>query len=124
MEIIYADSTQNYLLFIFSTTCPFCEKNIENWKKIARENKNDRSIILGISIHNLEDTKKYYISHQLNFKVALADTSFARKYKIYGVPETILISGKGAVKEVYPGVLTNNQIQNIKDFMGTQMPIN
>lgn len=36
---------KNKLLFIFTTTCPYCTKNIPNWKKLYEEKKNEYEVI-------------------------------------------------------------------------------
>jgi thiol-disulfide isomerase/thioredoxin len=118
-EFAYTNPARKYLLFVLSTTCPHCEKTLPVWKSIAQKN-NDNCDIIGISIHSLDETKKYIGSKDVGFYVvsAMSDTSFNRKYKISGVPETILVSGDGVVEKAWIGELTYGQVKEIDNLMG------
>lgn len=117
-EFTFADSTRKYLLFVLSTTCPHCEKTLPIWKSIVK-NKSDNCNVLGISIHNLDETKKFLASKDVGFYTvsSMSDTSFSRKYKISGVPETILINGNGTVEKAWVGELTSDQSNEIQALM-------
>ena len=121
-ELNYKDPSREYLLFILSTTCPHCESNLPIWGKINAGKKNANCDVLGVSIHGLEDTKQYAASKNVPFYlVSVAeDTSFHRKYKIAGVPETILITGTGRVKKAWFGELSSEQASEIQALMGVQ----
>lgn len=119
-EISYDDPTKKYLLFVLSTTCPHCEKTLVNWKEIALSKSAEKCNIFGISMHDLEKTKQYLATKDVGFYLVSvgADTSFGRKYKISGVPETILIKGGGLVEKVWIGELSVEQTKEIKKLMG------
>jgi thioredoxin-related protein len=59
MEIEYVDPSERYLFFVFSTTCPYCEKNLVNWNEVAGTNVPAGTYVLGVSTHELEQTKEY-----------------------------------------------------------------
>ncbi len=114
------------MVFIFSTNCPHSEKNLASWKEITESNKNDRSDIIGISLQDLDETVKYITMKEVNFVTlsAAMDTSFMRKYKIGGVPETILINGKSTVEKTWVGELTMKQkgeIESLISALGATM---
>ncbi|HYQ87641.1 MAG TPA: TlpA disulfide reductase family protein [Bacteroidota bacterium] len=118
-ELTYTDTTKKYLLFVLSTTCPHCEKTLVNWKAIAQNNRDHRCDIIGVSLHHLDETKKYIANKDVSFYlVSAADTSFSRKYKISGVPETILLKGDGSVEKVWVGELSEEQTREIENLMG------
>jgi len=124
-ELAYNDSTKKYLLFVLSTTCPHCEKTLPIWQSFA-QNKSENCNVFGISIHNLEQTRSFLANKIVGFYTASVgeDTSFERKYKIVGVPETILISGKGTVEKTWVGELTPKQAIEINALIGgsTSLP--
>lgn len=115
--ITYDDTTMKYLFFVLSTDCPHCLNNLTHWKEIATSDDNVHCDILGISMSNLEETKKYVAERDVSFYLATAETSFVRKYKIAGVPTTILIDENGIVEKVWIGELTNEQTGEIKNLL-------
>jgi len=117
-EFTYPDTTKRYLLFVLSTRCPHCEKNLPSWKDIAKSSNSDVHIF-GISTDNFELTRQYASTKDIGFYIAsIADTSFGRKYKISGVPETILIDGNSTVEKVWIGELSEERVNEIKNLMG------
>jgi peroxiredoxin len=116
--VAYFDPNRKYLLFVLSTTCPHCEKTLPAWKAMAK-NSGNTCDVLGISIHSLDDTKKFVASKDVGFVTVSAkdDTSFSRKYKISGVPETILIDGNGVVEKAWIGELSSDQTAEIQNLM-------
>jgi peroxiredoxin len=114
-ELRYDDPRKKYLLFVFSTTCPHCEKNLAVWRAIAEKPRADGLNIIGVSIQNLDQTTKYVTEKNPNFYIVAADTDFGQQYKITGVPETILINGNGSVEQTWLGELSPNQAKEIVD---------
>ena len=115
------DPRKKILLFVLSTTCPHCEKNLVHWKAIVEKHGNDNNcMIIGLSIHPIGETITYARDKQLPFYVASvgADTSFSRKFKIPGVPETILLTGDGTVEHTWVGELSEEQTKEIQTLMG------
>ncbi|TLY28970.1 MAG: TlpA family protein disulfide reductase [Ignavibacteria bacterium] len=118
-EISYTNPTKKYLLFVLSTTCPHCEKALISWRTISQSNTAGKCDIIGVSLHNLDATRKYLATKDVGFYTvsAASDTSFSRKYRITGVPETILIKGNGSVEKVWIGELTQDQTNEIQKLM-------
>ena len=122
-ELQYTDPTKKYLLFVLSTTCPHCEKTLPVWQSFA-QNKSDNCSVLGLCIHNLDQTRKFLAAKNVGFYTASVeqDTSFGRKYKIGGVPETILINGNGIVEKAWVGELNQDQVNEISALIGGTRP--
>lgn len=117
-QIRYSDRGEKYLLFILSTTCPHCEKNIDKWKELARTADKQSCKIIGVSLDSLVGTKLYHEKMGLNFDLFVSDTSFVRKYKIIGVPETILIGKNGIVEKTWQGELRTEEVSEIQHLIG------
>jgi peroxiredoxin len=117
-ELNYADPAKKYLLFILSTTCPHCEKTLPVWSDIVAKNSNDNCSIIGVSIHPIDQTIKFAADKKITFYLASAakDTSFYRKYRIPGVPETILLDGSGIVQRTWVGELNPEQAEEIENL--------
>ena len=121
-EFTYTDPAKKHLLFIFSTTCLHCEKTLPLWNEIVAKNTNDNCNIIGVSPDPIEETVKFASEKNLTFYIGSAtkDTSFSRKYKIPGVPETILLSSNGTVEKTWAGELTPEQAIEIQSLMNAQ----
>jgi peroxiredoxin len=115
IQKIEYDSTQKrQLLFILSTTCPHCLKNLTAWNDITEKSKSNDINIMGISIDRYDQTKKYFEDKDVRFYLsALADSTFSQKYRISGVPVTMLIQGNGAVEKIWLGELSPSQSDEI-----------
>ena len=102
------------LLFILSTTCPHCDNNLPSWNLITTRNPNDINTVIGISTQSLTLTKNYYENRDIGFPlVVAADTSFSTKFKIQGVPMTILVNPGGSIGNVWMGELTPTILEEI-----------
>ncbi|HEV8538893.1 MAG TPA: redoxin family protein [Bacteroidota bacterium] len=113
-NLTYNEPSAKYLLFVLSTTCPHCSNNLARWQTIADRCNDEGFYVVGISIHDLELTRKYISSKKIGFNLtSCSDSSFTRKYKISAVPETILISGDGTVEKTWVGELTEEQVSEI-----------
>lgn len=119
-ELSYQDPSRKYLLFVLSTTCPHCAKMLPVWKLIATH-KAENCTVLGLCLHDLDQTTKFIAANNVGFYTASVaqDTSFGRKYKIGGIPETILIRGNGTVEKAWVGELTTNQADEISGLIST-----
>jgi peroxiredoxin len=120
-DFTYSDPHKKYLLFVFSTSCSHCENTIVYWQHIAAINTDGRCSILGVSLDTPEETKKYAAAKKLTFSVvADADTNFERKYKLAGVPSTILVRGDGVVERSWYGELSAAQSDDIEHLMNVR----
>ena len=121
-ELNYSDTSKKYLLFVFSTTCPHCERNLVRWQEIVDGYHADGCDIIGISVHDLDATQRYVTTKNIGFVTVSSakDTSFARKYKMSGVPETILVAKNGKVEKTWRGELNAEQTDEIKSLIGSR----
>jgi peroxiredoxin len=117
-EFTYSDPGKKYLLFIFSTTCSHCENTMVYWQHIAENGNDGRCNIAGLSMDTPGETKKYAAQKKLNFPVvSIADSGFGKKYKISGVPTTVLVRGDGLVEQSWYGELSSAQSDDIENMM-------
>ena len=118
-KLSYTEADKKYLLFVLSTSCPHCEKNMQLWKQIVDFDKDHKCNIIGVSVDNLRATSDYFAEKEIDFYMVSAevDTGFYRKYKIVGVPETILVDGNGVVEKTWVGELSDDQAHQIETYM-------
>ena len=111
--ISYDNPDANYLLLVFSTTCPHCEANITTWTSL-NDTLNGRCYVIALSVDDVDRTIDYVAKKDFPFyTVILNDSTYYRRYKISGVPVTMLIAGDARVKEVWKGELNDEQVVDI-----------
>lgn len=115
-DITYKGRIKKFLFFIFSTACPHCERNLTYWNLIAQNNASTCDI-MGISVQsNIENTKIYILERDVKFYVVVADTNFMKKYKVSGVPLTMLVSSSGAIDNIWVGELDSVKMTEIDKY--------
>jgi peroxiredoxin len=112
--LTYEDPSISYLFFIFTTSCPYCLKTITVWNQIAENLESSGCTVIGISLHDLELTRRYTKANDLRFyTVVNEDTSFQSKYEVSGVPMTVLVRGDGVVEGVWRGELSHDSANEV-----------
>jgi peroxiredoxin len=101
-------SRKRYLLFVISTTCPWCERSIPEIREITRMVRSDGVQPMVVSIHDPDATRSFAAVQHIDFDVVCAASSdeFQRGYGIEGVPTTILVNGDGVVLGAWEGSIT------------------
>ena len=112
-----ANGKKKTLLFVFTTWCPSCRRNFSLWDQLLAELKDDDIIVLGISLDSLDIIKRFHAEQSMSFPVysIVNDTSIALKYKLRGVPQTLLLRENGTVMKVWPGLVENATQKAIQD---------
>jgi peroxiredoxin len=120
VNLSFNDLRKQILLFIFSTTCPHCQRNLSKWEDISQKlaQRSKEINVMGVSIDNLDKTKKYCLDNKLNYTTLIADTVFERLYKVHAVPQTLLIEGGGKVKNNWSGELTSKEVKELMSTIG------
>lgn len=103
------DTLSPTLVFVFTTTCPFCKKNISQWKDIYRQVKS-RINIIAISVDAEDKSRALITTDTINYpvSVSLDAKKFRETNHISGVPATLLLDN-GIVRNVWGGLLTDEQ---------------
>ncbi len=99
---------QVQVLFVFSTTCEFCEASVTAWKQIAGElDGNSWVEIVGVSVDSFQVTREYIEEHGLEFPVViLTDRKLRALYRIGITPQTTIIDPEGRVGYSHLGAVT------------------
>jgi peroxiredoxin len=94
------DRTERQVLFLFTTTCPYCRATLPTWRTLADSLRRTASRIqvLGVSLDSARVTREYRAAHQLDFPVGLlASPKYVALYKALAVPQTIVLDADGRV---------------------------
>ena len=96
------------LLFVFSTTCPYCEASLPAWREIATAAAappEPRTVVTGIVVDS-GDADAYRRAHGFGFPVARFPSAKARSmYRMRSVPLVLLLDAEGRVLYSRTGVL-------------------
>src|SRR6266404_195418 len=100
-------------LFVFSATCPACERNLGNWKDI--EEKVGSANVLYVSTDPISDSVKKYVADKgiAPRTLFFANAQESSRFKIHQIPQTIYVS-KGQVKAIQVGVLSTEKVEMFK----------
>ncbi|GBD89510.1 thiol-disulfide oxidoreductase ResA [bacterium BMS3Abin04] len=102
------------LIYILSTRCKPCKKNMPNWIELTNKLKNQNVRILGIALNSLTEIKKYAADNKLNFSVYIPPNEiFKINYKAFLTPQTLLINNKAKTIKSIPGILNKNTISDL-----------
>jgi hypothetical protein len=98
-EEIKLNNEKETILFIFSTTCPYCVKNIAIWKEMFNDNSiKNKYEIIGIACDSLSKVKDYVIKNSVPYKTFIpVNKDFRKIYKISGVPATVFIKNNKVI---------------------------
>ena len=115
-KVSYDNPEKDTLLLVFTTTCPACKANQDNWRELYTR-VGDQYRIVGVSVdpRGKEATIPYIEEYQLPYEVVLpADAQgFPREYKVVAVPQTLLNGKGGKVKESWVGAIAEQVIESL-----------
>lgn len=103
----FPKTNQNTLIFVFSTNCPACQKNAENWNKIYSKVDKSKFYTLGLSISPKESTRSFASSKNFGFPVISLEGNdqYKEVLKLHRYPQTILVNNSGMVEKIWIGLL-------------------
>lgn len=94
-----APASGRQVLFVFTTTCPYCKTTLPAWDVIAAELDTVRSVpvgVYGISLDSAEVTRRYVAENRLPFPVVrFPEDKLAAIYRAQTVPLTLVLDEQG-----------------------------
>jgi len=108
------------VLYHFSPTCSWCERNWSNISELATKTKG-RYRVVGVSTTPVSST--FVRDRAIQFEIAsMVSEDVARAYRLGGTPQTILVSAEGRVLEDWPGAYVGVQAQELEAYFGLRLP--
>ncbi|MDH4070854.1 MAG: hypothetical protein OEV30_10575 [Ignavibacteria bacterium] len=110
------------LVFVFSSTCEFCELNRSIWKDMAYLFQQDGTFsVFGISLDNVQRTRGFVEGYiECDIFVAPSPASFMSLNKIPSIPQTILLSDTWEVERIWSGSLSDEAIADVMAIVSSQ----
>jgi peroxiredoxin len=119
-QVEFSASSAPTLLYVFTPSCGWCTKNLENIKALAKDTRNYRFVGLSLSS---EGVAEYVAKNGLEFPVLTEpDQSTVRSYQLGGTPATILISPEGRVLKIWMGAWGGRAQAEIESHFGVRLP--
>jgi peroxiredoxin len=103
------DPRAKQVLFVLTTSCPFCRQTLATWARIADSAASLRSghvVVAAISLDSLSPTQDYVRRHQLRYPVVLFPVAKLRRlYRASAVPQTLVLDHEGRILYARTGLL-------------------
>ena len=108
------------VLYYFSPTCAWCERNWDNVRALAA-GAPGRYQLIGLSTS--AEIGEFMQKRGLAFDVYSGVSDEAvRTYHLNGTPQTVVVSGKGTVIRAWPGAYTPDATREIERQFGLSLP--
>ncbi|HYX28490.1 MAG TPA: TlpA disulfide reductase family protein [Pyrinomonadaceae bacterium] len=122
-SLSYADSKLPTVIYVFSTSCGWCERNLDNINFLASNLKNNYRFV-GLDIdRDVGQLATYATETKLAFPIYHSPTPATwSQYKLGGTPMTIVVSSDGKVLEDWSGAYAEATRLQVESFFGTKLP--
>lgn len=119
--IDWTETSKPWLLYIFSPSCVWCQRNRNNFDTIVRERQSEYRIVgLSTTTNQLRD---YIRRDQVTYAVyANPDMSKSSLYAQTATPTTYVISPQGVVLAAWRGAYTGDVRKGIEAKLNVQLP--
>ena len=120
-QISYEGTAQPTVLYVFTPTCVWCARNLNNLKTLlANDSGQYRFIALSLSD---EGVPQYVEKNGLKIPVySVISPETAKTYKLGSTPQTIVISPRGRVLQDWVGAYVGSQKSQVEAFFHTTLP--
>jgi peroxiredoxin len=122
VEVIsYGGVNQPTVLYVFTPPCPWCARNIDNFKALVEKDSAQYRII-GVSLSQ-EGLAEYVAKNDLKLPIysGLSEET-KRAYKLSGTPQTIVVSRDGKVLQNWMGAYSGAQKAQVEAFFHVALP--
>lgn len=102
---------RHQVLFVFTTSCPYCKQMVRTWGQLASElgRVEPQPDVLGLSLDSADSTRAYVLANHVPYPVArFPNTKLAHLYRTRSVPLTLVLDDSGRVLYSRLGVLDSH----------------
>jgi peroxiredoxin len=113
--------TRPVVLYTFSPTCGWCERNLDNAREVARRVAG-RYDFIGVALDS-RNAEHYLRERQLGWRVIKdVPADVKRAYRMAGTPQTIVIGIGGVVRKAWSGAYDGKIASDVEEFFGLTLP--
>jgi peroxiredoxin len=119
-EIKY-DSPMATILYIFTSDCAWCERNLDSLKAL-RKHTEGKYRFIGVSLKK-DGLSEYVEKNKFDFEIYNTPTrSKYVAYKLAGTPQTFIVSPDGHLIKMWSGAFTNKVKEEMETFFEMKLP--
>jgi hypothetical protein len=119
--ISYHETNQATVLYVFTPTCIWCARNLNNLKTLLA-NDSDHYRFSALSLSE-EGVPHYVAKNALGIPVYSGlSPEMLKTYKLGSTPQTIVISPEGRVLQNWVGAYESSQKTQVETFFHTTLP--
>jgi len=109
------------ILYVFSPSCGWCARNIENLRKL-QQGTSGRYRLVGVSLSG-RDLKAYIERERLTFPIYTdVPEALRQRYRLGGTPHTIVVSTSGKVLQTWMGAFDGEQKTAVEKALRIRLP--
>ncbi|WP_226666110.1 TlpA family protein disulfide reductase [Metabacillus litoralis] len=106
------------ILNFWTTWCTYCQEEMAELNKFSKENNSSNVHLIGINVTSSEQSEKsveQFIKHfDVPFPIGLDESGkIAKKYKLIGIPTTLIIDENGMIQNKIMGPVTSEMLNEI-----------
>jgi len=118
VTLVYSRDRRNTLLYVFSPTCHWCERNVANIRAVI--NARSDIHVVGINIGPAMDITS--ASRQPFADILTPTRATAQAYRFSGTPATILISPSGKILKTWAGAYAGPIGTDVSKVLAVSLP--
>jgi len=118
VSLKYDADSHATLLYVFSPTCHWCERNLPNLTTIMKT-RSDLHIV-GVALSG--DSQQLANAEQLFPVVVRPMPETIKAYKLSATPTTILVSPEGRIVRVWPGAYGGLLAEDVSKVLAVSLP--
>jgi hypothetical protein len=118
VNLSYGKDPRSTLLYVFSPSCHWCERNLANIRAIV-ETRHDLRVI-GINIGPRLDVKA--ARAQPFSEIVTPTSAVARAYGFGGTPSTVLVAPTGKVVKSWTGAYAGDVAREVSKALAVSLP--
>jgi peroxiredoxin len=108
------------VLYFFTDSCQWCERNVENLKAIESQTRG-RYQLIGVSLSQT-DLRAYGARHGFSFPLYVGPHAESlASYSIKGTPQTVVVSPEGRVMESWTGAYMGKVKESVERALGVRL---
>jgi peroxiredoxin len=119
--ISYPDSNKATVLYVFTPTCIWCARNMDNLKTLI-DKESGQYRVIGLSLSQ-EGLAEYVAKNGLKLPVYSGlSPDTLKTYKLGSTPQTVVISPEGRVLQDWAGAYVGDQKSQVEAFFHVSLP--
>ncbi len=115
VDLIPAQSAP-HLILVFSPDCKICDRNWPRWDRLLEASVAAKKILFLSTANDV--SSEYLARHQMMGQAAVIglDRKIAAQYRLNVTPQTLFVK-EGKIAKVWPGVLSERDVSEIKNLL-------